>query len=182
MFFVRIDSLHFGANDERVVILTLFDAERALSEAGRVEAFEPFRKLASGYESAGRAGVAVLFSWRSVQVAHAIERDLDGHPSVAPEAHGLVRGAVELDHVHRARLLMETVGVLGHDDGREAGSLEPGHRQVGRIRLGAGESPLEASPPALHADLAIADIALDRVALRVGRLPDTVRAAEIGDT
>jgi len=74
MFFVRIDSLHFGANDERVVILTLFDAERALSEAGRVEAFEPFRKLASGYESAGRAGVAVLFSWRSVQVAHAIVR------------------------------------------------------------------------------------------------------------
>ena len=39
----------------------------------------------------------------------------------------------------------------------------------------------EAGLPALDPHRAIADVALDRVALRVGGLPDAVRPAEVGD-
>ena len=116
-----------------------------------------------------------------IAFTHAVEHDRYGHAPLAAETDGRGRGAVELDDVHRARLLVETVDILGDHHRGEPRLLESGDGEVSLIRLGVREAPLQARLPALDAHRTIAHIALDRVALRVGGLPDAVRPAEVGD-
>src|SRR5262249_56335963 len=88
--------------------------------------------------------------------------------------------AVDLDHVPRARALVQAVDVLGHDRLDEPSSLELGERKVPGVRLRLRQDT-ETQRVELPDLLGVAPEGVDRRVLhRVVLRPDPTRRAEGG--
>ena len=117
-----------------------------------------------------------------IALTHTLEHCGGGQPAGALEAGHLERRAVELDDVGGAGFLMQAVDVLRDHDGRSPALLEASHRPMRSIGLRCFDTRLEAVPPALSPNLRVRHVVLDRVAVGIASAPQSLGAAEVGDS